>query len=230
MAERGTRRRDETRARLVAAAAEVFAEQGITASTIEQVCERAGYSRGAFYSNFESKIAICEELLVIERGFYADAFRRGAAAFTRYFAAHPELLALGPYEILERGLVPLLGAFVAVEDDERAATPTNLSLLYTELGLYAAREPGIRPAYAPYAEGMSEPFEQLLGPLFALAGLRLTVSGTEAAELITALYEEATRDALMSETAEGVVAAVIPGLLLAIRLVTEPLPGRGGTS
>ena len=49
-----TRRRAETRARLVAAAAEVFAERGFGRATVEDVCERAGYSRGAFYSNFDS--------------------------------------------------------------------------------------------------------------------------------------------------------------------------------
>ena len=36
------------------AAFEVFAEQGFGRSTIEQVCERAGFTRGAFYSNFAS--------------------------------------------------------------------------------------------------------------------------------------------------------------------------------
>lgn len=49
-----SRRRAETQARLVAAAAQVFAERGFGRATVEDVCERAGYSRGAFYSNFDS--------------------------------------------------------------------------------------------------------------------------------------------------------------------------------
>lgn len=49
-----SRRRAQTQARLVAAAAEVFAERGFGRATVEDVCERAGYSRGAFYSNFDS--------------------------------------------------------------------------------------------------------------------------------------------------------------------------------
>ena len=32
----------------------VFAEQGFGRATVEDVCERAGYTRGAFYSNFAS--------------------------------------------------------------------------------------------------------------------------------------------------------------------------------
>lgn len=48
------RSRAQTRERLLAAALEVFADEGFGRSTVEQVCERAGFTRGAFYSNFES--------------------------------------------------------------------------------------------------------------------------------------------------------------------------------
>lgn len=51
---RVTKRRAETRARLVEAAFRVFAEKGYGHVTIEDVCEAAGYTRGAFYSQFES--------------------------------------------------------------------------------------------------------------------------------------------------------------------------------
>ncbi|WP_067863574.1 TetR/AcrR family transcriptional regulator [Nocardia shimofusensis] len=49
-----SRRRVRTRERLLAAAYEVFAEEGFGRATVERVCERAGYTRGAFYSNFTS--------------------------------------------------------------------------------------------------------------------------------------------------------------------------------
>lgn len=51
---RVTRRRAQTRQRLLDAAGEVFAAEGFGRSTVEQVCERAGFTRGAFYSNFTS--------------------------------------------------------------------------------------------------------------------------------------------------------------------------------
>ncbi|HOQ20973.1 MAG TPA: helix-turn-helix domain-containing protein, partial [Microbacterium sp.] len=51
----GSRRREQTRARLLDAAHEVFAEVGMDAASVEMICERAGFTRGAFYSNFESK-------------------------------------------------------------------------------------------------------------------------------------------------------------------------------
>ncbi|WP_172636407.1 TetR/AcrR family transcriptional regulator [Aeromicrobium massiliense] len=55
-----TRRRSQTRARLVEAAEELFVARGMHGTSIEQVCERAGFTRGAFYSNFAS----LDELLV----------------------------------------------------------------------------------------------------------------------------------------------------------------------
>ncbi|WP_367325445.1 TetR/AcrR family transcriptional regulator [Streptomyces sp. HUAS ZL42] len=53
-ARRVTRRRVRTRANLLDAAFAVFAAKGFGRVSIEEVCEAAGYSRGAFYSNFAS--------------------------------------------------------------------------------------------------------------------------------------------------------------------------------
>lgn len=50
----------ETRSRLLTAAAQLFALRGFGGASIEEIAESAGYSRGAFYSNFSGK----EELLV----------------------------------------------------------------------------------------------------------------------------------------------------------------------
>ncbi|MGW7335480.1 TetR/AcrR family transcriptional regulator [Streptomyces sp. NPDC054808] len=51
---RMTRRRAHTRANLLDAAFAVFAAKGFGRVSIEEVCAAAGYSRGAFYSNFDS--------------------------------------------------------------------------------------------------------------------------------------------------------------------------------
>jgi AcrR family transcriptional regulator len=53
----------ETRSRLLDGAAEVFRERGLGASSVEAITEAAGYSRGAFYSNFDSKEKLFLELL-----------------------------------------------------------------------------------------------------------------------------------------------------------------------
>ncbi len=49
---RVTRRRLRTRARLLDAAFTVLAAKGFGHVSIEEICEAADYTRGAFYSNF----------------------------------------------------------------------------------------------------------------------------------------------------------------------------------
>ncbi|MGL4305352.1 MAG: TetR/AcrR family transcriptional regulator [Mycobacteriaceae bacterium] len=49
-----TKRRLKTRQKLLDAALHVFAEEGFGRATVEQICQHAGYTRGAFYSNFAS--------------------------------------------------------------------------------------------------------------------------------------------------------------------------------
>ena len=58
---RPTRR--ETRARLLDAAATVFIERGISSSSVEEIAEAAGFSRGALYSNFADKDELVLALL-----------------------------------------------------------------------------------------------------------------------------------------------------------------------
>src|SRR5690606_20832818 len=57
-----TRRRENTRARLLDSAAQVFAEVGLEGASVEAICERAGFTRGACYSNFDSKDELCRGL------------------------------------------------------------------------------------------------------------------------------------------------------------------------
>ena len=54
MSSPATRSRENTKARLLEAAAQVFAEAGLDGASVEAVCERAGFTRGAVYSNFDS--------------------------------------------------------------------------------------------------------------------------------------------------------------------------------
>lgn len=60
-----TRRRAATRERLLDAARSLLVGEGLQGVSVERLCEEAGFTRGAFYSNFDSK----DELVValIER-------------------------------------------------------------------------------------------------------------------------------------------------------------------
>lgn len=61
--EAASARRRATRARLMEAASAEIVERGYHATTIEHIAERAGFTRGAFYSNFDSKEQLFAEAL-----------------------------------------------------------------------------------------------------------------------------------------------------------------------
>ena len=55
--------RDQTTQRLLDAAQRLIAKKGLNAASVEDIAEAAGYTRGAFYSNFSSKGDLFIELL-----------------------------------------------------------------------------------------------------------------------------------------------------------------------
>ncbi len=124
--------RDETRARIFEAAAGVFAEHGVAAATIEQIASAAGFTRGAFYSNFESKdelaVAMLEDHLA-----HSETHNRGL------LEAHGD----------PASFVDALRADVG-RDDPLHRNP----LLQVELMLYVARTPELRPTLGRHLRTM----------------------------------------------------------------------------
>ena len=59
----GRRRSEETRARLLAAAREVFAAKGYEGAAVSDIASAAGFTKGAFYSSFPSKEALFLEVV-----------------------------------------------------------------------------------------------------------------------------------------------------------------------
>src|SRR5271155_4554062 len=62
-ASRQQARRDVTRRKLLLAAGKIFARDGFEAARLEDIASLAGYTRGAFYANFEGKEEIFAVLL-----------------------------------------------------------------------------------------------------------------------------------------------------------------------
>ncbi len=73
-------RRQATRDRVLEAASEVFAERGFHGASVEDICERAGFTRGAFYSNFASKDDLVLELSSRHSERLVHRIREAAAA------------------------------------------------------------------------------------------------------------------------------------------------------
>ena len=73
-----TARRQATRQRLYEAAVTLIAEQGFSATTVDEIAERAGVAKGTVYYNFASKNDLFEELLRHGVGLLTDSLRRAA--------------------------------------------------------------------------------------------------------------------------------------------------------
>lgn len=74
-----TRRRADTRQRLYEAAVELIAEQGFSATTVDDIALRAKVAKGTVYYNFKSKNDLFEELLRHGVGLLTDEFRAAVA-------------------------------------------------------------------------------------------------------------------------------------------------------
>jgi AcrR family transcriptional regulator len=77
--DRHSRRREQTRAKLVEAARALFARGGVDSTPISEITETADVGFGSFYNHFDSKEAIVEAVLgetIAEQGEALDAVTR----------------------------------------------------------------------------------------------------------------------------------------------------------
>ena len=66
---------DTTRQRILDAALELFAQRGFTATSVQDIVERAGLTKGAFYHHFDSKQAVLLEIYSILPNAYIQNAR-----------------------------------------------------------------------------------------------------------------------------------------------------------
>ncbi|MET9963471.1 TetR/AcrR family transcriptional regulator [Streptomyces sp. NPDC006326] len=71
-------RRQATRQKLYEAAVTLIAEQGFSATTVDEIAERAGVAKGTVYYNFASKNELFEELLRHGVGLLTASLRDAA--------------------------------------------------------------------------------------------------------------------------------------------------------
>jgi AcrR family transcriptional regulator len=166
--ERPRRRRAETVERLLDAALETFAEIGFAAASVEDICSRGGFTRGAFYSSFRTK----DEL-------FAALFARETA---RNVALAEEQLAGIEQEDdpVTAGVERCLAAFRA----ERTWV-----LVLTEYRLHAARHPEAAAALHEHAAALHSRLTALIETVAARAGLTFTVPAGQLARAVLAVHD-----------------------------------------
>ena len=177
-------RRTRTRQRLMAAAVVVFAERGVIGSSVEEICEAAGFTRGAFYSNFADKDALV--LALIEQGI-AEEYAAAEEAVTELKVRGARLLATDTVsQVLDR----LNGG--------GRSDRTNL-LAQRELLLYAARVPGLREPYQAFADACRAQVEALVTDALTYAGLEFMVPLELALDLLMAAHDHMQQTALFTD-------------------------------
>ncbi|WP_037602109.1 TetR/AcrR family transcriptional regulator [Streptacidiphilus rugosus] len=73
-------RREQTRQKLFVAAQQLIAEQGFSATTVDEIAERAGVAKGTVYYNFKNKNDLFEELLRHGVGLLTASLREASAS------------------------------------------------------------------------------------------------------------------------------------------------------
>lgn len=171
-----TRSRENTRARLLEAAAQVFAEAGLDGASVEAVCERAGFTRGAFYSNFDSK----DELFLTLAASVADV--RVSAVRTRV----EELTAEGA---IAEGCDPvdLVQQVMELGGDDRLGV-----MLMSEIRIRAVRDAQFGAAYLAQEREMVASIAQIIDDIAESGSLTLRLPAETAGRMLMILWEGMT--------------------------------------
>jgi AcrR family transcriptional regulator len=125
----------QTRERLLEAAVRVFLRRGLQGSSVEEIAAEAGFTRGAFYSNFKSKEELFVELL-------QDRVYRQYAEMADEAQARPGT----PRERLRWGIE-------RVRDVQKGEAGGWLFRLWLECLTQAARDEGFRELAATFWSG-----------------------------------------------------------------------------
>ncbi|MFI8189157.1 TetR/AcrR family transcriptional regulator [Streptomyces sp. NPDC085946] len=179
---RVTRRRARTRANLLDAAFSVFAAKGFGHVSIEEVCEAAGYSRGAFYSNFAS----LDELFFV------------------LYRERADLIAQQVSDALA-GDGPGLDVPAAVDRvTEVLLLDRDWLLVKTDFLVHAARRPDVARTLLEHRAGLRRALADRLARAGGPARLPAALGGADgAAHAVVAAYDGVTTRLLLDEDAAG---------------------------
>ncbi|MFJ8156456.1 TetR/AcrR family transcriptional regulator [Streptomyces sp. NPDC094468] len=173
---RVTRRRGRTRARLLDAAFTVFAAKGFGRVSIEEVCEAAGFSRGAFYSNF----ATLDELFF---ALYRD--RAGLIARQVADALAPDRPDLDVAASVDRVTDVLL-------------LDVDWLLVKTDFLVHAARDPAVAEALLDHRARLRQAIADRLFRAHGHAPVPAVLGGADgAAHAVVAAYDGVTTQLLL---------------------------------
>jgi AcrR family transcriptional regulator len=159
----------QTRARLIEAAAKVFARSGYQAARVEEIAEEAGYSHGAVYSNFVGK---------------ADLF---LAVFEEYMAQRVRELAETQAALPEGASLEVRARALADQWMDRLARDRESVTLHMEFIAHADRDPELARRFGMRSMAMREAVARYIAHYQQEAGLELAMGIGDLALVLRAL-------------------------------------------
>ncbi|QDP94659.1 TetR/AcrR family transcriptional regulator [Microlunatus elymi] len=179
-------RRTQTRERLINAAVGVFAERGIIGASVEEISDRAGFTRGAFYSNFADKDALV--LAIVQHDAERDL--QAVQDISEALMNNAELAASAPESLINIALTRLFGD---------AAHDRDAMLARHEMKLYAIRRPALRTAYRSYLDELYGRIGGLVDRAMTAIGIEFTVDYQVAIPMLHACSDHIEMGALLAD-------------------------------
>ncbi|KAA0959884.1 MULTISPECIES: TetR/AcrR family transcriptional regulator [Microbacterium] len=171
-----TRSRENTRVRLLDAAAQLFAEVGLDGASVEAVCDRAGFTRGAFYSNFDSK----DELFLMLAGSVAEQRINAVRGRVDEIAADGGLSeGCDPVELVQQ-------IMDSAEEDRLDV------MLMSEIRIRALRDAQFGAAYLAQEREMVSSIATIITDIVSVSSLELKVPAYDAARMLMLIWEGMT--------------------------------------
>lgn len=159
-------RNDDTRRRLLEAARKVFSKHGYYAATLDQVAEAAGFSKGAVYSQFDSK---------------ADLF------LALYEARIEQRIAQLPAIRIGTGSTAAALESFSTQWFDSARADVDFQLLIMEFRLHVARNPQLRERYIEIYDRLRQAVAQAAAAALARNHLSAVMSPEDLTRLQMAI-------------------------------------------
>lgn len=173
-----SRRREHTRERLLEAATDVFVEKGLKRVTVDDLVQAAGFTRGAFYSNFES----------VDEVFF-EVFGRHARALLDHARMAIDAVPEGEFD------VDTVGRLL----EEVTSAGDAWVVLHTEFTLLAVRNAEAAAVLATASDPLRRQVAELIGEVLHRLGRRPTVPLEQLAQIVSVLQVHAALSAQVGD-------------------------------
>lgn len=161
----------QTQDRLIEAARRIIINEGMEATSLEHICKAAGFTRGAFYSNFSSKDSLLAALAEEE---YTGLIERLRATVERWSAPGDE--AAPARADGDRDSEALLMENLLFEALDAIGVERDLYLLHSELILRSIRDPEWAERFSAINEEFVDELGLVLVTILSAAGRELVSS------------------------------------------------------